>query len=180
MNIAIEPHSDDVFLGCYSLLKLGLINKVITVSDGGTVPEGVNIEYEDYIDIRYRETVNFREMFNLGGSYLWYDDGELDKDFTKIQEEISNYVKPGDTIFLPSYSEKHPDHKTISKLIFPDCNVIEYSISTIPDNLEGFTFTQFRFKEKMKLFKKLYPSQYESLRSSNYDFLECEYFRVRK
>jgi len=143
-----------------------LIDEVITVAYCGKV--------------RKEETRNMLNFFNIEGKTLNYPDGKLTLFFHNIQYDINNVGEYGDIIFLPSNYEIHPDHKTISELEFPGCKIIEYSIGKLPDNLEGFTFTQFRFKEKMKLFKKLYPSQYESLKSTNFDFLECEYFRVRK
>jgi LmbE family N-acetylglucosaminyl deacetylase len=179
MNIIIEPHPDDAFWGCFSLLKLGLIDGVITVSDGGLLPGKYlnKISVEEYTKTRLEENQNMAKYFGITNLVsLGFPDGLLEMYLPLIQKSIN--IPGGVTIYLPHLRERHSDHRAVSQLKFPGCKIIEYCVwDWIPDyDVHMSSSEQFRFKKQ--LFKQLYPSQYKILPWSK--IVHDEYFKVRK
>jgi len=174
-TIVVEPHCDDAFLGCYSFLKLGMIDGIITIADCGEKRNQENETMADYFNIDSRRILDYPYPIL---------DGELVNHCGEIQSRLDYVDELGyaDIVFVPSPKEKHIDHKIVSGLKFRCSKIIEYSVNAVPDNLytDKYIFTQVDLEEKMDLFKKLYPSQYISLKSTNFEFLENEYFKVRK
>ena len=95
MNIIISPHPDDELIGCYSLIKQGLIDTVI------------------YIDAEPDRLVEA----NLFGENLGFKVEELDFKYLYNHleyPELSTLMGEDPTVFVPDSSDNHPLHKAIN------------------------------------------------------------------
>lgn len=162
--VIIEPHPDDAFLGCFTILNIGLIvDKIITVSDGSKELPSPTMNPKEYVELRRKEADMCTAYFGVGIDNrisLNFPDGELSHYVSEITETLNKHLQYRDTVFLPSQYEKNPDHKAVydaysrlNRVTFPRYysiwNSIKGRVTSIPVNTE----------EKIRLFKKLFPSQ---------------------
>jgi len=159
--VIIEPHPDDAFIGCYFILNLGVVDKIITVTDGSKELPKPTMPPEKYAEIRKQETLNCSNFFDIPKHvFLGFKDGSLNSSENKeLVEKLNREIKDGDLVFIPSYKETHSDHKAVfnsSLLIDRSVNLVQYSVwEPIPD--ATIVFHQTPAKEI--LFKRLFPSQ---------------------
>jgi LmbE family N-acetylglucosaminyl deacetylase len=185
--VVIEPHPDDCFLGCYSLLKLGMVDRIITVSKGDIVPKKLQSKYtpQEFSKIRFEETRDVCKRFGVCDFWLDYPDGKLSEQKTAmggsaVAFSISQLLHYDNVVFIPSSYEKHPDHLFINKIFrelsFRVKGIMEYAVNSyIPDYTTNMTSKVFPFK--MKEFFEFYPSQKGYPIST---LVKEEYFKVIK
>jgi len=159
--VIVEPHSDDSFIGCFFILSLGVVDKIITVTDSSKELPEPTIPPEQYAEIRKRETLNCSDFFDVPEHvFLNFKDGSLNSSGDEeLVKKLNKEIKDGDLVFIPSYKETHNDHKAVfnsSLLIDRYVNLVQYSVwKPIPD--ATIVFRQTPTKEI--LFKRLFPSQ---------------------
>lgn len=176
MNIIIEPHPDDALLGCFSLLNLGMIDKIITVTDGEASP--LNIEKDKhYKGLRKSEAFECANYFDVSWTSLGLPDGKLIYHMDKLKLGLRSVICANDTIFIPNIQEKHLDHKVVGIVGISLCikNTIMYSVlkDVYPPNMHVFTYLE----ERRELVKKLFPSQWKDLTSGHFNLNSGEYFQ---
>jgi hypothetical protein len=177
--VVVEPHMDDAFLGCSALLKLGLVDKLITMADGSIVPKSLQSKYspEQFTDIRFEETAQMTKKYNI---YLWDyfgdEDGKLELGL--VSRQLNNVLDNNDTVFIPSIYETHKDHLVVAKTwnLLKCKKIITYAVNNwIPNFDVNMATTGFPFK--MQEFFELYPSQKGYPTST---LVKEEYYKVIK
>ncbi len=143
---------------------------MIIVTNGGIQTVRKTLPDKKYIRKRKHESVNFAEKYGLNKHqihFLNFSDGELKIiKINKIFELISKYIEKDDIICSPSIFEKHPDHKQIAKTVDKLPNKkIYYSVITNMPNSRKISMEKVN---KLKLFKKFYPSQHWRLTKNNF------------
>lgn len=183
MNIIIEPHPDDAFLGCSTLLQLGVIDSIITLSSGGIVPEGLSYAKDLWLDMRLNESEVCAQKFGVTIYNLDFPDGELIKCQPTILAELAKIIPNNSRVFVPHYNDPHPDHLTAGAVIgmlyeMKHLEIVWYAVSKkIPNPTVSYKVD---FAKKMKLFEEVYPSQYEALLFTNFNFLKSEQFEIEE
>ncbi len=179
--ILLEPHSDDGFLGCSTLLKLGLIDSIITISDSAKIPSGMSVDKDLYKGMRLEEAKVCAERFGCTHLCLDYPDGELENFQPEIMSDLIYSIPRGSKVFVPSYEETHPDHLALANIVgmlseHKTLDIVWYAVSR---KFRSPTISiKVDLKDKLKLFEELYPSQYEALTKSGFIFLPVEQFEV--
>ncbi len=161
-TVLFETHPDDGWLGASSLISVGLVHSLFTITKGGKEVPTVTMPLEKYKSIRYHEAANFASKFNLGGGCFDLEDGSL---MNQQKEMLDNTLRQlrldnNYTFLLPSPNEKHSDHYATSLLtseLLKRGKVIWYGINeSIPNPTVAIPVN---LRQKMKQFEEFYPSQ---------------------
>ncbi len=166
MDITIvEPHPDDAFLGCSSVLKQGNVTKIITVT--GTEKT------------RQEETLKCATKYGVEEvEFLELDDGKLISNLDLLEICLHGSIPPKSVVYIPSLWENHMDHKAVAFIGLKVCqqfeiNPVMYSVwGRIPYCKKRVLVS---LEEKTKEFIELYPSQQEisPIIQPYEEFLEC-------
>jgi LmbE family N-acetylglucosaminyl deacetylase len=141
-----------------------VIDKIIVVSDCGKV--------------RKKESQHCAQFFNIKNIEFWnFPDGQLQENILNIFTRLLQTIHEGDTVFVPGYTETHPDHIAVEEAVMYASRdilfrYVYYIVSA--DNLPGSTIVLIPYGAKMSLFKELFPSQYEALHKTKFTFLTYE------
>lgn len=149
MNIIIAPHPDDEIIGCYSLIKKRLVNKVIYIDPGPR-------RFERAI-VAGRElgfsvcSLSFKNLCNVS----------LGKEFD-----------PECTYLVPDVTDRHPLHQAINCIARQSiCRLGYYTTDMVSSFVRELSIVE---KERKKLMlDKYYPDQ-SSLWKSNYKYFLFE------
>lgn len=146
----MAPHIDDEVIGCYTLLKEGLITDVV---------------YYDAADpIRVAESVKSSQKFGFKPLYSTWQHSWDESD-----------VLAGDNIFVPTIKDVHPDHKRVNMIgrrlaAHTGANLFFYSIDM---NTRGRrTLMREDIAAKRAALNELFPSQSKLLSDDKYSLFE--------
>ena len=152
--IIIEPHPDDAYLGCSSVLKQGIVKKIITVT---TCESG-----------RLTETQKCAEKFKVTElECLNFEDGKVLNNLNFLEISLRNvlHFHPGEepVVYIPSLWERHLDHKAVSFVGLMVCQAfnIKPIMYSVWDKMPNCQKIPINLSEKTKEFEELYPSQVE-------------------
>lgn len=131
-TVIIAPHPDDELIGCYTILKRGVVDTVIFVSPEQTP--------------RRREAILAAKHF--GAKAI----------FTDSVGRIKKICK-GKHVFLPSQRDAHPLHRKVSAYADFLEKVASVHFYTVDKTPPFFILNGSDQTEKRKLLNQLYPSQ---------------------
>lgn len=171
--LLIEPHPDDVFIGMHEICTRYGIYKdatLVTVTEGTfDVIRGTHVEELASIrrteTMRYAQEVGFKNSFWLGLRDQAFTVDALTEKIMTVMEKLETNRKEVE-VFVPSKYELHRDHELVHsffKTLFP--NVYTYCIITPPGDSEFRDSVEVEIENgsKERAFKRMYPSQYDSL-----------------
>ena len=179
-NVIVSPHYDDEFIGCYSQIISGKIDKVIVVTDGGKQFAYIDMEPDEYKNARKLETKKFCLDNNIKDSnivYLNFPDGGLSNtDKLSIYLKLKKNINKSDTLFIPDMWGSHLDHFITAGLcmFMPSKHKIMYSITRRLPTPYNKRIIKIDSDKKWSDFKKYYPTQFKRLKLSNFPFRDRE------
>jgi len=135
-NVIIAPHPDDEIIGCWSLIKKGLISRVI------------------YLDAT---SERFRAARSLGGAFNFVAELSSYRCLDKILSRRSS-TNTLITYFVPDITDNHVLHKAANCIArLSGCKLGYYSV----DMIAGFVkeLSEQDKKEKRAALNKYYPDQ---------------------
>jgi len=148
MNIIIAPHPDDCLIGCYSLIKKGLIDWVV---------------YLDATPERY-------ELAKKAGYELGFSVDQLE--FEGLYKYLELARAQRFTCLVPDVTDHHPLHKAVNSIArLSGCGLGYYSVS-----MEASFIRELSEKdkeEKRAALNKFYPDQ-KSLWESDWKYFLFE------
>jgi len=148
MNIIIAPHVDDCLIGCYSLIKRGLIKEVVYID---TTPE------------RWRLAKN-------AGKELGFSVHQLE--FKSLYSYFIRAKERGDICLVPDNSDTHPLHRAINSVAkISGCKLGYYSVDMVASFIRELSEEE--KKEKRAMLDKYYPDQ-SSLWEHNWKYFLFE------
>lgn len=132
MNIIISPHADDELIGAFSLIKKGLIDKVI---------------YVDVTPIRHRYARQVGRELGFSVEII-----EFKNLYTFLEKN------PSCTYLVPDATDAHPLHGAINAIArFSGCKLGYYSVDMIASFVRELSEED--KKEKREMLNKYYPDQ---------------------
>jgi len=137
VNIIIAPHPDDEIIGCWSVLRKALVDKVLYIISN------------DLTDIRRKEA-------NFTAKYFGFEHQFIE--LTDIEKHLSR--KDLKYVFVPHFNEQHPLHRAVTSLVYYlrlNYNFIPVYYTT-EMNIPGLV-RLVDWKEKLFDLNKCYPSQ---------------------
>jgi LmbE family N-acetylglucosaminyl deacetylase len=132
MNIIIAPHVDDELIGCWSLIKKDLIDKVI---------------YVDVTPIRHRYARQVGRELGFSVEII-----EFKNLYTFLEKN------PSHTYLVPDSSDNHPLHKAVNAIArISGCKLGYYSVDMVASFVRELSEED--KKEKRVMLNKYYPDQ---------------------
>lgn len=132
MVIVISPHPDDELIGVFSLIKRGLIDKVI---------------YLDVTPIRHRHARQAGRELGFSVEVIKF------KNLYTFLEKNPSHI-----YLVPDATDRHPLHKAVNSAAkFSGCKLGYYSVDMVASFIRELSEKQ--KEEKRKTLNKFYPDQ---------------------
>lgn len=149
--LVLAPHSDDEWIGCFSLIMNCSCIVCSMNMDGG--------DTDSFKDYRFNEMIDLSKLYN-------YQLVRLVKDKTKDLSDILLKEKP-DYVAVPFFMDWHNEHLETMSILRKalgsyKCTILMYQVSCpVPTNLVNYVVPVSRKNHiyKWKTFKKIYSSQ---------------------
>lgn len=154
-NIILAPHVDDEAIGCWQLLKNNAISHVIYYFETDLLRKAEALKAAE----KYKfEPIFFNIRYDMSGRPITP---------TTITDDT--------TIFVPSVTDLHPDHKAMNKFgrevaLAHNCNIIFYTIDMTSGWQQPLTASS-RLEKRADLLE-LYPSQAALFENEKYWLFE--------
>jgi hypothetical protein len=144
--VILSPHIDDDVIGCFRLLKAGLVSKVYY--------------FYDLTEERIAEAKRAAELFNFEPIFL-------------KNETISIKQEDPETIFLvPNIHDVHPHHKSVNRFAKQNLHMYKLQYYSIDMNTKFDILSEELQVEKEKTLLTLYPSQHKLFANEKYFLFE--------
>jgi hypothetical protein len=142
--VIVAPHVDDEVIGCYSLLRAGVVKKVY-----------YNVGQE-LTEERVVEALNCAELFG----------------FDPVMSNLMvNEVAYSETLLVPHWCDHHPDHKQANQRVrlYKNVHTMFYSVDM---NVPGLKVLSAKVQaEKRSALLSLFPSQADYFRNHQEAYL---------